>query len=236
MNYAVIAAGKGCRLRQEGVVVPKPSVVLNGVSLIDRLLDVFCRNGAESISIILNEAMVSVREHLGTSVGEGVPIHWIIQSTPSSLHSFYELSRFLRGGKFCLTTVDTVFQPDVFASFVRAFEHDTENDGLLAVTDYIDDEKPLYVSVDEATGRIRDFYDEPKENDPYISGGIYGLTPPTLRTLDRCIEQNVAHLRNYQRQLIADGFKLKAYPFGKIIDIDHVKDIKMAEKWLINEA
>jgi NDP-sugar pyrophosphorylase family protein len=235
MNYAIIAAGKGRRLTQEGVATPKPSVLLNGVPLIDRLLNIFCRNGAESVSIILNESMISVREQV-ESAAWGVPIHWMIQSTPSSLHSFYELSRFLKGGKFCLTTVDTVFQPDAFAAFIHAFEKDTENDGLLAVTDYIDDEKPLYVSVDESTGQILDFYDTPTGNDQYISGGIYGLIPQTLTTLERCIEQNAAHMRNYQRQLIADGFKLKAHPFGKIIDIDHVKDIEAAEKWLAHEA
>ncbi|GHV59258.1 hypothetical protein FACS1894182_13090 [Bacteroidia bacterium] len=235
MNYAIIAAGEGSRLIQEGISMPKPLVALNGVPLIDRLLDIFCRNGAESVSIIVNEEMVSVQEHV-ESIACSVPIHWVIRSTVSSLHSFYELSRFLPEDKFCLTTVDTVFKPDDFSAFIRAFEDDTENDGLLAVTDYIDDEKPLYVSVNEATGQISDFYDEPNGNDKYISGGIYGLTPKTIPVLDRCMKHNIARMRNYQRQLISDGCRLKAWPFEKIIDIDHVKDIEIAEKWLTNEA
>lgn len=235
MNYAIIAAGEGSRLIREGLSTPKPLIALNGVPLIDRLLDIFCRNEAEAIHIIINETQLSVREHVESTVRR-VPIHWIVQSTPSSLHSFYELSRFLQGEKFCLTTVDTVFQPHAFTSFIQAFKNDTENDGLLAVTDYIDDEKPLYVSVDESTGLIRDFHDEPNGNDKYISGGIYGLTPQTIPVLDRCKEQNIARMRNYQRQLIAGGFKLKAHLFDKIMDIDHKKDIQIAEKWLADET
>jgi NDP-sugar pyrophosphorylase family protein len=236
MNYAIIAAGKGSRLLQDGFSTPKPSVLLNGVPLIHRLLDIFCCNGAEAVSIILNEDMLSVQEQVEARARQlPVPIRWVIQSTPSSLHSFHALSPFLKEGKFCLTTVDTVFHPDTFAAFIRAFEEDADNDGLLAVTDYIDDEKPLYVSVDEATGHILDFHDQARDHDPYISGGIYGLTPQTLPTLDRCIEQNIAHLRNYQRRLLADGFKLKAYPFGKIIDVDRMKDIETAEKHLLHE-
>ena len=55
MDYAIIAAGEGSRLAQEGVKWPKPLVRLNGVALIDRLIDIFLRNNATSISIIVNE-------------------------------------------------------------------------------------------------------------------------------------------------------------------------------------
>ena len=55
MDYAIIAAGEGSRLAQEGVKWPKPLVRLNGVALIDRLIDVFLKNNATSISIIVNE-------------------------------------------------------------------------------------------------------------------------------------------------------------------------------------
>ena len=60
MDYAIIAAGEGSRLAQEGVKWPKPLVRLNGVALIDRLIDVFLKNNATSISIIVNEEMTEV--------------------------------------------------------------------------------------------------------------------------------------------------------------------------------
>jgi len=41
-------------------------------------------------------------------------------------------------------------------------------------------------------------------------------------------------MRNFQRQLVADGLLLKAYPFSKIIDVDHCSDIVKAEE-LIQE-
>ena len=40
MNYAIIAAGEGSRLVQEGVTLPKPLVKLNGVEMIRRLIDI----------------------------------------------------------------------------------------------------------------------------------------------------------------------------------------------------
>lgn len=39
----------------------------------------------------------------------------------------------------------------------------------------------------------------------------------------------MSRMRNFQRQLVADGLKLKAYPFKKILDVDHAGDIVKAE-------
>ena len=100
----------------------------------------------------------------------------------------------------------------------------------MVVTPYIDDEKPLYVGVDEGR-HITGFYDTC--DDPhYISGGIYGLTPKSLDTLHKCIERGESRMRNFQRALIEDGLKLVAWSFGKVLDIDHASDIQKAEAFL----
>jgi NDP-sugar pyrophosphorylase family protein len=235
MNYAIIAAGEGSRLAQEGVELPKPLVKLNGISLIDRLIEIFCRNNAESLSLIVNEEMTEVRKHV-EAIRLSIPLNLVVKSTPSSMHSFFELSPFLKGGKFCLTTVDTIFKANEFAAFIRAFENDNIADGLMAVTDYIDDEKPLYITVNEKTGKINGFLDTPEGKEKYVSGGIYCLTPAAIKTLNNCMEKGMSRMRNYQRQLIADGLNLHAYPFSKIIDVDHAGDIEKAEKFLKNEG
>ena len=101
----------------------------------------------------------------------------------------------------------------------------------MAVTDFIDDEKPLYISTDEALN-ITGFHDEVTPGCRYISGGIYCLTPAAVKTLHGCMEKGMSRMRNFQRQLVADGLKLKAYPFKKILDVDHASDIVKAENFL----
>jgi NDP-sugar pyrophosphorylase family protein len=235
MNFAIIAAGEGSRLVQEGVAYPKPLVELNGISLIDRLITSFLKNNASSITIIVNEEMKDVQKHI-REINIDIPLNLVTKSTPSSMHSFFELSRFLQEGKFCLTTVDTVFKEEEFSAFIRAFERDEENDGMMVVTEYIDDEKPLYISTDEKSMMINGFLDAPSGNEKYVSGGIYGLTPKALQTLNNCMAGGIARMRNFQRQLIADGLKLKAYNFRKIVDVDHIEDIKKAETFLKETA
>lgn len=99
----------------------------------------------------------------------------------------------------------------------------------MAVTDYIDDEKPLYISTDKEL-TITGFHDEQPQK--YISGGIYSLDEKSFAIIDRCIEEGQSRMRNFQRQLVKEGLKLQAYPFSKILDVDHASDIQKAEEFL----
>ena len=233
MNYAIIAAGQGSRLAQEGANVPKPLVTLNGEPLIGRLLRIFTQNNAESISVIVNEEAKEVRSYL-ESLAVDCELNVVVKTTPSSMHSFYELSKVMKQGRFCLTTVDTVFREDEFAEFIKIFEEQEEYDGLMAVTPFVDDEKPLYVEVDEDKN-IKAFLDERASEGLLVSGGVYALGDKAREVLADCVEKGVHRMRNYQRALLMSGLKLKAHSIDKIIDVDHVSDIASAEELLLDE-
>lgn len=234
MHYGIIAAGEGSRLAQEGVQRPKPLVLLNGVPMIERLIKIFIECGAESVSVIVNEQMTEVQQFLRELAPKlSVPLQMVVKSTPSSMHSFYELSSLMRGkGRFILTTVDTIFRRQDFAAYVEAYaEAPASVDGMMAMTDFIDDEKPLYIDVDEQMDIVA-FRDTARADDRYISGGIYGLSEPAIDVLEDCLQQGVSRMRNYQRALVAAGLKIKGFPMGKIIDVDHAADIATAEHFI----
>jgi len=233
MKYAIIAAGEGSRLAAEGITAPKPLVEVNGERLIDRLIRIFIQNDAEEIVVICNDMTTLVASHLVELQRDGlegrpIPLRFVVKSTPSSMHSFFEISKYLSDGPFVMTTVDTIFREDEFADFVKSFRRSGVQ--TFPVTDFIDDEKPLYVGTDEAMN-ITGFYDE-NRGCRYISAGIYGLLPEAIETLRGCMERGESRMRNFQRALIADGLKIKAFPLSKVLDIDHAGDILKAEQFL----
>ena len=231
MNYGIIAAGEGSRLAKEGFTLPKPMVQLHGEMLIDRLIAVFARNRAESVHIIINENSAVLEAHL-LQANYPVPVHIVKKTTPSSLHSFYELLKSTEApNAFCLTTTDTVFKEEEFEAYIQAFEAETTLDGLMAVTSFVDDESPLFVRTGEQLG-ITDFCDTNDQPMPYVSGGIYCLRSNALAQVTQAVESGTNRMRNFQRLLVAEGLQLKAFPFQKIVDIDHVRDIETAELFL----
>jgi len=230
MNYAIIAAGEGSRLAQEGVAKPKPLVELQGEPMIGRLINVMIRCNAESISIIVNEHMSEVRQYL-ESLELPIPLNLVVKTTPSSMHSFWHLSKVIPEGKFCLTTVDTIFREQDFKAYIDAFEADKTHDGMWAVTPFVDDEKPLWVDVDDEMS-ITAFRDKRWDGAKYVSGGIYAMTDKAFDVLDQCIEQGISRMRNFQRALVDAGHRLQAYSIDKIVDVDHADDIATAEAFL----
>ena len=240
MKFAIIAAGDGSRLAQEGVTEPKPLVKVRGERLIDRLIRIFMGNNATEIVIICNEQMSDVASHLKMIQDKGlnglpVPLRFVVKSTPSSMHSFYELRNFLRDDPFILTTVDTIFDESEFHDYVLSFQDKIAQrmDALMGVTDYIDDEKPLYVGVDNVM-RINGYYDTPQADFHFISAGIYGLTASSLDILEACIEKGESRMRNFQRALVAANLRIEAFPLTKVFDIDHIEDIRKADEGVKN--
>ena len=238
MNFGIIAAGEGSRLAGEGAAVAKPLIPIDGTPMIERLIRIFERCGATSINVVINGLMPEVEEFLrALHVRECVEFNLKIKTTPSSMHTFFELSEMLRGkGRFITTTVDTIFPEEPFRKYVEAYEEaPAEVDGMMAVTDFIDDEKPLYVKTSPDL-RILDFCDSRQPGCRYISGGIYGLSGKAFNVLDGCMERGVSRMRNFQRALVEAGLDLRAFPMGKIIDVDHLSDVATAESFLRESA
>jgi NDP-sugar pyrophosphorylase family protein len=254
MRYAIIAAGEGSRLAADGVTQPKPLVRVGDECLIDRLIRIFMDNDADEIVVICNDQTAQVSHHLVQLQRDGlqgrpVPLRFVVKSTPSSMHSLYEISPFLSGAPFILTTVDTIFREEEFRDYVAAFRNDNSlrltaglppSTILMGVTSYIDDEKPLYVDVDDDMN-ITAFRDTPSALHPspstlqYVSAGIYGLGSDALSVLGRCVARGERRMRNFQRALIAEGLSVKAWPFSKVLDIDHASDILKAAAFLSNK-
>lgn len=236
IDFGIIAAGEGSRLQQEGSKIVKPLVEVDGKPILGRLVRIMERAGANSVSVIVNEDMPQVWEYLQNMVPDsGCELRLLKKSTPSSMHSFYELLNLMKPeGKFVVTTVDTIFREENFREYVDFFEsmpHDI--DGAMGVSSYIDDESPLYIET-EGRYRIIGFSDFKLDGIKYVSAGVYGLHTNAIPVLQKCIASGESRMRNFQRSLIDSGLNLDAFDLGKVIDIDHVSDISKAQELLRN--
>ena len=226
MRFGIIAAGDGSRLASEGSGQPKPLIPICGMPMIERLARIFMNCGAERIAVIINDRNPDTIAYM-EQMSSRMPIDLIVKSTPTPMHSLMELAPWLGHDRFCVTTVDTVFRESLFHKMMQAFV-DTQYDGIMGVTGFIDDEKPLYVDVDPDM-LISRFHDE-QEGSRYVSAGIYALKAPALDVLARCLESGQTRMRYFQRRLLEEGMRLKAFDMGPVIDVDHVGDIEKAQK------
>jgi len=233
MNLAIIGAGESSRLKAEGLKVSKHLIKINGEYLIERIIRIGRESGLEKVFCIINTHEPELKEYL-LSNDFGIPLKLIVQDTQSSMHSLFALSSYLTKEPFCLTTTDSVFLENEFTDFINYCICNQDVDGTLAVTQFIDDEKPLCVDLDNKNNITK--FSDIKDGFSWATGGIYYFSPRIFEEMSFALETGVTRLRNFLRLLIDNDYKLKAFPFSKIIDVDHMSDIEKAEEFLVHNS
>lgn len=231
MKAGIIAAGKGERLAQGGIAVPKPLVKLNGQPLIARVINAAAHLGATSIACIVNAENPDTAHYLRTETWS-VPLELVVRTTPSSMESLFCLAPLLSANDepFLLFTVDAVFGFSIVADFLRRASQVTQAQGVLALTDHIDDEKPLWTAVDDqyqitAMGEIA-------EGSRYITAGFYYFAPIVFAEVATARAQKLGALRQFLGLLLQKGYGLYGVPVPKTLDVDYPEDIAKAEAYL----
>ena len=200
----------------------KPLVPVSGRPLIAHALDRFRASGFGKISIIINEDSVDCRQWLDTHAGD-LDLDLIVRTTPSSYVSFQLVADRLAGARSVITTVDSIMPVESFCRFVAGAAAFPEGAVVLGLTDHVDDEKPLWATLDSADGRIRNLGDR---NGGLVTAGLYVL--PARRPVEPVA--GFARLRDYLGWLVASGHPVYGIVLARVFDIDRAHDIAAAER------
>jgi len=241
----IIAAGWGERL---GRKIPKALTPVAGRPLIDFALEGFKAAGIREITCIVNESARAVPDYVRARHPD-LAMDWIIQTTPSSMHSFWiVLERLSQSapGPFLMTTVDSVCPPDTYRLFAESARLFPEADVVLGLTNFIDDEKPLRVAMrgEEDTGILPPrIADNPEAfeivamtshgfDSEFVTSGFYGVRPSILEAKAAARAQGFSALRQYLGHLLKFGARFYGVPLPPVIDVDRPQDVAAAQKLL----
>lgn len=229
MKAAIIAAGTGERLIAGGIDTPKPLLPVGGRPLIARIVDAAARLGLSSVACIVNDVKPAVAEYM-RSTSWPIPVELTVKTTPSSMESLFCLQPMLRDEPFLLFTVDVVVGFAALQRFLAAATDLPEVDGVLALTDYIDDQKPLWVETDQDC-RIT-VMGEAAAGSRYVTAGFYYFRPDIFTLMPEARARNMSALRQFLGLLITGGYVLHGLPVAKTIDVDYPEDMQKAEAYL----
>lgn len=229
MKAAIISAGIGERLALGGIETPKPLVPIGGKPLIGRIIDAVATLGMSSVACIVNDVQPAVAEYL-RSTSWPISLELTVKTTPSSMESLFCLEPFLRNESFLMFTVDTVFALAAIEDFLTEATKFKDAAGVLALTDYIDDEKPLWVSSNERW-KITAMGDAAKGS-RYVTAGFYYFAPEIFSLIDTARERKLTALRQFLGLLVSNGHELYGLPVPKTVDVDYPEDIRKAEAFL----
>lgn len=218
---AILAAGEGSRLREDGWTMSKPLVPVDGVPLIEHVVGNFLAAGIGSLSIIFNAREEDCARFVRSRFA-GADIRILIKTTASSLESYREIAAVLPPGPALVSTVDAWCPRPDFVEFTRRAAEVPPEETVLAVTPFVADEKPLRVRLGPGglvTGIGGDSGDA-------VTAGMY-VFPERVRKLSA--PAGLGRLREYLAWLVERGETVRALTIEEVVDVDRASDIALAE-------
>jgi NDP-sugar pyrophosphorylase family protein len=224
----IIAAGHGERLKGAARGLPKPMVRVAGLPLVAHAIGNLRRAGAAEILVLLNSGAGACVEWLRASMPHE-RIEILVRDTASSFESFCRLAARLNDAPALVTTVDGIIAPPGLRPAADALARLPGDGLLLGLTTNSDDEKPLWVEHDPASGRITRIGGA---GGNAVTAGVYGL--PAGFAAPRGDE--FPRLRDYLADHAASGRPVTGVMLGEVIDVDRPSDVAAAERRLAGGA
>lgn len=224
----IIAAGEGSRLAPRSGGVVKPLVAVAGVSLAEWVARSLSACGVSEVTLLHNSRGGGVRATLRAAFPR---LDWTFlqADTASSWESFRLVARSLaaRHDSFLISTVDAIVPPAELARFAAEMERRGPAAGL-ALTDFIDDEKPLWADLD-GEGRVTALGERATRR-RLATAGVYYLSRPAVEALPQA--ESFSRLRDFWAALVAQGLPVAGVALGKTVDVDRPEDVRAAEAFL----
>ncbi len=221
----VIAAGLGERLRSQGVI--KPLVPVLGAPLSAWVLRSLAAAGVRDLTLLHNSSGRELRERLPTAV-PSAKLSFLEADTASSWESFRLVARTLAAAQeaFLMSTVDAIIPPAEISRFVSEMARLRPLAGL-ALTGFVDDEKPLWADVkDDRVVRLGPACVEKK----HVTAGLYYMTREAVAKMPEAA--TFSSLREFLISLVESGAPVGACVLSKTVDVDRPEDVREAESFL----
>jgi len=226
----IISAGHGERLKKAFPNKPKPLVEVAGRPLLARTVDEFKRAGIKKIIIIFRKDITGACKELLKEEFKDISFEIISRDTKSSFESFISLFEKVKNDKdkLLITTVDSIFKKGALKDFLIQADKMAKDEALfLGTTRFIDDEKPLYVTIGQ-NGKIVAIGKEKTKN---VTCGVYFVPAKLIKNQSY---ESFSALREFLAHLHSKKVPFYSIELDQVIDVDRPEDLKFAEKILLN--
>lgn len=231
LSGAIIAAGRGERLRAAVAGVPKPLVKLGGETLLARQVREMRDAGLAPVHAIVNSETARIMRERDLTIP--VETDLLVRDTANSMESLLALGERIEPGRFALATVDAVLGPGRLNEFLTRALAATDPprnrfDGALGVVGWRGDRHPLFAQA-AADGSIT--YLGEKRTD-IVTAGVYLFASDIFGYSSAARELGLDALRRFLGLLIERGTRFAAIKLDQIIDVDEGADLDAASAML----
>jgi NDP-sugar pyrophosphorylase family protein len=234
LSGAIIAAGRGERLRAASGGVPKPLVELDGQPLLVRQAHALANLGAVPVYAIINSETAAMIRDRGIAMPHDLRIR--VRDTANSMESLLALGESIPPGRFLMMTVDAIIAPAELTRFLKDALALTDParpdalDGAIGIVRWRGDRHPLFaeVAADGLVSRLGG------HQTPLVTAGVYLFSTRIFAFGDKARTAGLDALRRFLALLIDQGTRIAGIELTDVIDIDEAADLDAARTLVAN--
>ncbi len=228
LNGAIIAAGRGERLRAGSNDLPKPLVTVAGMTLLERQIRALLSVGVGHVGVIVNLETARLMGPLPETLAAVTDL--CVADTPNSMESLLTLGPKLGNGTFLLATVDSLMPAAGWRHFAAGAARVLELPachGVLGITRWRGEARALFADLDADRKLITGLTDDPRE---FITAGVYAFRTSIFDCSVAARQLGLQALRRFLAFLINRKLQLAAIEIDQVIDIDVPADLAAARR------
>ena len=208
----LLAAGRGTRMRELTLDVPKPMLPVRGKPILDHIIGGLAAAGISEVLIVVGYRADVVTDHFGDGTAHGIRVSYATQVTQDGTGRVVDLAKDFAGSDgFILSYGDILIDPTNYR--VLAWPGDEE---AIVTVKYSDDvSKGGAVFVNEAFDLV-DLREKPMPGEPtspWYNAGVY-LFRPSIFEFTARLQKSVRgeyELTDAIRDLAQSGRRVRAY-------------------------
>ena len=208
----LLAAGRGTRMRELTLDVPKPMLPVRGRPILDYIVGGLKDAGVEEVLIVVGYRADVVTDHFGDGAGHGVRVSYATQVTQDGTGRVVELAKDFAGNDgFILSYGDILIDPRNY----RVLAAPGAEEAIVTVKFSEDVSKGGAVFVNDAFDLV-DLREKPKPGEPtspWYNAGVYFFRPSIFEFTAR-LQKSVRgeyELTDAIRDLARSGRRVRAY-------------------------
>jgi dTDP-glucose pyrophosphorylase len=178
---AIMAGGKGTRLKPLTNILPKPLIPVVDKTIIEDVMDQFVKTGCHEFYISLNYKADMIKDYLNSINNPAYRMHFFQEEKPlGTAGSLYLLSDKL-SSTFFVTNCDIIVKQDL--AEVYKYHKDNQND--ITIVAALKHYQIPYGTIESGNNGILTSLSEKPEITFKINSGVYILEPETLSLIPR---------------------------------------------------
>jgi NDP-sugar pyrophosphorylase family protein len=228
LSGAIIAAGRGDRLRGASGGIPKPLVDLAGEPMIVRQARMMLSVGTRQVHVVVNSETAVIMQERVITMPSGVDLY--VCDTANSMESLLSLGERITADRFLLATVDAVTSADEFRRFVALATNLTDPtgnhglDGALGVINWRGVRNPLFV---QTTGDSL-ITSLGKYESTRVTAGVYLFSTEIFAYGAEARAAGLNAMRQFLAHLLTRKMRFAAIQMKDVVDVDEGEDLEAA--------